>query len=129
MFSYYPVRDTQAQSCSLTHLLGGEEGVKQVPQIFFSNPGAIIGKGSPNNIPYPFCSNSESASPVRFNHKMLGIDDDVDKDLLQLKTVCHDFRQVRGKVSIDLDVVYLLFIGTPLQCLLYNAVYIYRFLC
>ncbi len=49
---------------------------------------------------------------------MLGIDNDVKKDLLQLKIVSHDFWQVGGKLGIDLDVAYPLLIGTQLQYLL-----------
>jgi hypothetical protein len=88
----YAVTDAQAEPGTFTNIFGGEERVKEVPQVFFGNPGPIVGEGDFYLAPNPFRSDGEFTSSVGFNHEILGIDNDVQKDLLQLKAVSHDFR-------------------------------------
>ena len=42
----YPVTDAQAQPGPLAHLLGGEEGIEDMPQVLLGYTRAIIGIGS-----------------------------------------------------------------------------------
>ena len=82
-------------------------------------------KGNPDDIPIPFGSNGNDTFPVCFKHGMLGIYDDIQEDLLQVKGITINFGQIRGKISINFYVAYLLLVRTKFQYCFYRLVYIH----
>ncbi|MBA7591677.1 hypothetical protein ES708_33837 [subsurface metagenome] len=120
--------DTQPQPRPTAHLFGGEEGVKEVPQVLIGNSGSVIGKGSLYLVAHLFRGDGQGAFIMGLFHEMLGIDDNVKEHLLQLKIVSHDLGQVRGKAAFDRDIFHPLLVGTQFQHLLDNIVYIQHLL-
>ena len=46
------------------------------------------------------------------SHKIFGVDNDVEKNLLHLEIVNHAFRKARGELFLDLDIMYFMLVGT-----------------
>jgi len=73
------VTDAQAQSGPFVSSLAGEERGKEALQILLRTRRAIISKGSHHNIPDRFNSNSQGTSFMHLNHKILGINNNVEE--------------------------------------------------
>ncbi len=72
---------------------------------------------------YPFDTNGQRASTMRLSHEKLGVDDKIEKDVLYLEIVNHNFRKV-GRILLDnLDVIYFLLVSASFQDILNHIIY------
>jgi hypothetical protein len=105
------VADAEPQTGATLIPSGGEKRVEQLANMLGWNPGAVIGKRNPDEAFYLLSLYAELAPVVGFNHGVLGIQYDVQKDLLNLVRVNCNPGQVGGKLNRNLNIACFQFLS------------------
>ena len=90
MFFYDSVANAEAQSRSLTDLLGSEEGIKDAVRVF--NAVAVVAEGNFDDVIPAGGPDLDARSSSSFAHRVVGIVQNVQKDLLQLLGVARSVK-------------------------------------
>ena len=116
------VADRQPQPGPLPDPLGGEERIEDLLQMIGLDAGAVVLDADPDTRGRPAGRDAQHALAVRLGHRLLGVDDDVQDDLLQLVRIGQGLRQVLREIGLHLDVAHAHLVGAQLERGLDDAV-------
>src|SRR6202011_3158639 len=113
MFLDDAVADAQTEAGSLADLLGGEEGIENA--VGMGDAVAIVAERDFHGIPGPGRRDLDARRAAYGVHGVVGIVEDIEKDLLQLVRVTNDIGQSFIKVLDDFDAMTIEVVGPQLD--------------
>ena len=113
VFLHNAVADTQAQAGSLADFFGGEEGIENL--IGMRNPVAVVAEGNFDGVAGFGGHDFDARGAANFVHGVVGVVENVEKDLLQLMGVAHHIGQPFVQVLDDFDAVAGEVVGAQLN--------------
>ncbi len=105
MFAHYSIGNRQTESRSLADLLGAEERVEDPIGELLGNPRSVVGNGDYQHIPVSPGGDRQPLASRLIVKRMLGIVDEVQEYLLQLRTIRGDARQRRIELGVQIDLM------------------------
>ena len=118
------VANTQAKAGSLSDILGGEEGIEDA--IRLSDTGAIVAEGDLDGLAGFGAHDFDAGWTADFVNRVIGVIQDVEKDLLKLVSIAIDIGQAFVEMFDDVDTVAVEVIGTQLNSAPENLVELHR---
>src|SRR5271155_2420633 len=91
MFADDAIANAEAQTRSLAHILGGEEGIENLFRI--GDAGTIVAKRNLDERPGHRTRNLDTAQASGVANRVISVIHDVEKHLLQLVRIPHNLRQ------------------------------------
>ena len=107
------VADAQAEAGSLANLFGGEEGIEDA--IGVGDTVAIVAEGNFDGIVGLGGHDFDTSGAADFVHGVIGVVQDVQKNLLQLVSVTDNVGKIFVEVFDDVDAVAVEVVGTQLN--------------
>ena len=120
------VADRQAEAGPLAAFLRREERVEDAAQVLRRNADAIVDERQEDVALLGARADLQLAAAVRAQHRVLGVGDDVEEDLLDLVRVGHRQRQVRVEVEVEVDVLDAQVVAAQLQHSLEQGVQVHQ---
>src|ERR1700674_1237835 len=108
------VADAQTEAGSLSHLLGGEEGIENAVRM--GDAVAIVAERDFHGIAGLGCRDLDARRAAYGVYGVVGVVEDIEKDLLQLVRVTNDIGQSFIKVLDDFYAMTIEVIGPQLDC-------------
>jgi hypothetical protein len=120
------VRHRQAETRTFSHFFRREERIEDPRQQILGHARAVVVDLEDHGFLIGFVPGSEDqrAAAVRAEHRLLGVDDQVEQHLLQLMRVGEHLRQAGGQRVDDADVVQALLVGAQRQRLPNDLVHV-----
>jgi hypothetical protein len=128
MFLDDRVGDRQPQTRSLADFFRREKRIEDLRLDLLRNSRAVIVDFENDRLVFGVVprTGDEDAAAVRGEHRLLGVDDEVQQDLLELVRIGEDERQSRGERFVDGDVVQSLLVRTQRERLAHDLVHVHH---